>query len=197
LKIWLFVEDESQYISERVSARSIVSHDYDSDDGFVVPNEDPELGSGEDTDEESGESYADEASNDDSDAEPDEEPDSVWLSHFQHLHDFLPKVQQLTIVDGHYSHEDRTIGIVTRSVESYVGLKYLRSWDFRFCWRVNGFRIDATLLREGIEPEEDPIWHQLELIQKRWNKVENEEPWQLPNIDIKVIVSASDEARLL
>jgi hypothetical protein len=117
---------------------------------------------------------------------------------FRKLHKLFPNVEHLTIVDGHYAHQDRTIIRWDRSGEQYVNLKFMKcAFDSEFCWRVNGFRIDAALLHGGIHPQKGRIKEQLETAQKYWDNPKEGASWKLPQTDIEVIVSSSDEERLL
>ena len=116
----------------------------------------------------------------------------------QILPGLIPNIKQLTIVDGHYAHQDRTITKWERSGEQYVDLKFMQSvFDSEFCWRVNGFRIDAALLRGGIHPEKGPIQKELEKGQRYWDNPGEGASWKPPKTNIEVIVSSSDEERLL
>jgi hypothetical protein len=126
--------------------------------------------------------------------------DSLPLFQFSRkLRELVPNVGQLTIVDGHYAHRDRTIFNWGRSGEQYINLKFMKSaFDSAFCcWRLNGFRIDAALLHGGINSYIAPIWNDVDRIQKYWDSIEGGGRWQLPKTNMEVVVSTADEERLL
>ena len=126
------------------------------------------------------------------------------------LHDFIqrwldltPSVDQLTIVDKHYAHQERTMSTNKSnkevSREQYEDLRFMKSTfdNSEFCWRINGFRIDAALLQRGIHVDKDSTNVYLERIQRDWESRASGACWQLPKINVEVIASTLDEERLL